>query len=361
MEGKILKVAGILLGSLWVDAQKACCMPAAKPPMHDANNTLSKPSQKTGDFADMVLIPEGTFLMGTSEDAHSLPRERPAHTVHVKRFYMDAAEVTNAQFAKFIQETGYITTAERPLNWDELAKQLPPGTPKPPDEQLKPGSMVFQSPEKINAHEDYRQWWRWIQGASWRHPFGPGSDIAGKDHYPVVHISYQDATAYAQWAGKRLPTEAEWEWAARGGLKGKVYPWGNEPPEEQSPKANIWEGNFPVSNSLRDGYLYAAPVKSFAPNGYGLFDMSGNVWEFCSDLYDENYYAALAGKVTDNPKGPLVSFDPAEPGIPKRVIRGGSFLCNSSYCSSYRVTARMATTEDSGMSHVGFRLVKDLH
>lgn len=308
----------------------------------------------------MVLIPAGTFMMGSNGDEHTLKRELPQHPVKVNSFYMDETEVTNAEFAEFVAATGYITTAERPVDWEELKKQLPPDTEKPSDEDLQPGSMVFSAPKEVYNLSDYIQWWKWVKGANWKHPSGPESDIKGKENFPVVQISYQDANAYAKWAGKRLPTEAEWEWAARGGLKNQTYTWGNEDPQTGKIRANIWDGEFPISNSQRDGFYDAAPVKSFEPNGYGLYDMSGNVWEMCSDYYSEDYYSTLAGTTADNPKGPEKSVDPNEPYLSKRVMKGGSFLCNSSYCASYRVSARMATSEDSGMTHLGFRLVKDL-
>ncbi len=308
----------------------------------------------------MVLIPAGTFMMGSNGNEHAMRRESPQHQVHVNSFYMDETEVTNGEFAEFVKATGYVTSAEKPVDWAALKSQLPANILKPDDVDLQPGSMVFRAPKNVSNLADYSQWWSWTKGANWKHPFGPGSDIAGKENYPVVQISFKDAQAYAKWAGKRLPTEAEWEWAARGGLKNQTYPWGSENPSIGKPKANIWEGHFPTRNTEKDGYYFSAPVKSFAPNGYGLYEMSGNVWEICADYYDENYYSTLADKLTTNPKGPMKSFDPMEPLVPKRIIRGGSFLCNNNYCASYRVSARMATSEDSGMLHMGFRLVKDL-
>ncbi|HAY3543477.1 formylglycine-generating enzyme family protein [Elizabethkingia anophelis] len=308
----------------------------------------------------MVLIPAGTFMMGSNGDEWSRNWELPQHKVSVKSFYMDTHEVTNAEFEKFVIATGYITTAEKPVDWEALKKELPPDTPKPSDEDLMPGSMVFASPESVNGLDDYSQWWRWVKGADWQHPLGPGSNIKGKEKHPVVHVSYYDAVAYAKWIGKRLPTEAEWEWAARGGLDNKIYPWGDEHISRGSQKANYWTGTFPIKNTEKDGYYYTAPVGSYAPNAYGLYDMAGNVWEICSDWFSENYYQSLQGnQITNNPAGPSKPYYPSEPFANKRVVRGGSFLCNDSYCASYRVSARMPYSEDTGMIHTGFRLVKD--
>jgi sulfatase modifying factor 1 len=306
----------------------------------------------------MVLITGGTFMMG-ADNEQARPDEYPKHKVKVASFWMDATEVTNAQFREFVEATGYVTTAERKPEWEEIKKQLPPGTPRPPDEVLVASSLVFTPPAYQVALNDVRQWWSWVQGADWRHPKGPGSHIDGDD-YPVVHVSWDDAVAYAKWAGKRLPTEAEWEWAARGGLENKIYPWGNEHVEAGKPKANSWQGRFPDKNSLKDQFYDAAPVKSFPANAYGLYDMAGNVWEWCSDWYKHDYYSTVNRKGSvENPQGPDTSFDPDEPTVPKRVTRGGSFLCHDSYCSSYRVSARMKTSQDTGLSHTGFRCVKD--
>ena len=284
--------------------------------------------------------------------------EYPKHQVELNGFWMDATEVTNAQFAAFVKATGYITTAEQKPDWEELKKQLPPDTPKPDDDVLVASSLVFKAPPSAVSLQDYSQWWVWTEGANWKHPDGPTSTIEGKENYPVIHISWYDAQAYCKWAGKRLPTEAEWEWAARGGLSNQIYPWGNEPINKGKSKANYWQGQFPNQNTVEDKFYYSAPAKSFDPNGYGLYDMAGNVWEWCADYYKNDYYAEIQ-KGAKNPTGPDKSFDPAEPLAQKRVIRGGSFLCNDSYCSGYRVARRMKSTEDSSMQHVGFRCVKD--
>ena len=309
--------------------------------------------------AGMVWIPGGTFRMG-ADNKQAAEDEYPKHTVTVHGFWMDATELTNAQFARFVRATGYKTIAERKPDWEELKKQLPPGTAKPDESELIPASLIFSPPDHPVELNDYSQWWAWKKGASWNHPHGPSSDIRGEENYPVVHISWLDAVAYCRWAGKRLPTEAEWEFAARGGLKNRIYPWGDEPVESGRPRANVWDGHFPDKNKLTDKYYYAAPVKSFQPNGYGLYDMAGNVWEWCSDYYRTDYYATVSKTGTvQNPRGPDKSFDPEEPYASKRVIRGGSFLCNESYCTGYRVSRRMKSTEDSGMEHLGFRCVQD--
>jgi formylglycine-generating enzyme len=232
------------------------------------------------------------------------------------------------------------------------------------DPLARQGSVVFTPPDHAVDMRDHSQWWKWVNGANWMHPKGPGSSIDGCDNHPVIHVAYEDALAYCKWADKRLPTEAEWEFAARGGLDGKVNIWGNEP--ISSSRANTWQGEFPHQNTLADGFAGVAPVKSFAPNGFGLYDMAGNVWEWCSDLYQQDTYAARArelgptgGGIADNPTGPTRSFDPRNPYEPEvRVVRGGSFLCNDSYCASYRPSARMASSPDTGLSHTGFRCVK---
>ncbi|RAV28810.1 formylglycine-generating enzyme family protein [Sinomicrobium soli] len=303
----------------------------------------------------MVWIPGGTFAMGAT-DNEGRQDEYPAHQVKVDGFWMDKTEVTNAQFRAFVDATGYVTTAEKAPKWEDLKPQLPPGTPKPHDSVFVAASLVFTPPAHPVPLNNASQWWSWVKGASWKHPEGEGSTIEGKDNYPVVHISWDDARAYARWAGKRLPTEAEWEFASRGGLKDNKYPWGNEDIEAGSPKANTWQGTFPNDNTDWDDFHLAAPVATYDPNGYGLYDMAGNVWEWCSDWYRDDYYQSLSGTV-DNPQGPDDSHDPMEPTVAKKVIRGGSFLCNASYCKGYRVTSRMKSSPDTGLQHTGFRCV----
>lgn len=306
----------------------------------------------------MVPIPGGTFLMG-GDNPQADKDEYPKHKVIVDGFYMDVHEVTNAQFKAFVAATGYVTTAEKKPNWEDLKKQLPPGTPKPDESQFVAASLVFTPPNHLVDLNDYSQWWSWVEGANWKHPSGPKSDIEGKDNYPVVHISWDDAMAYCKWSGKRLPTEAEWEFAARGGLKDKIYPWGDEGISIGKVKANSWDGHFPDSNSGKDGYKELAPVKSYPANGYKLYDMAGNVWEWCADWYRNDYYQQITkSEGIINPKGPGDSFDPDEPYTPKKVARGGSYLCNDSYCSGYRVARRMKSSSDSGLSNMGFRCVK---
>ncbi|WP_394343318.1 formylglycine-generating enzyme family protein [Spirosoma sordidisoli] len=296
----------------------------------------------TGHPDGMVWIPGTTFLMGADE----FPDARPVHNVTVAGFWMDEHEVTNAEFARFVSKTGYVTVAERPLK--------PADFPDVPADQLVSGSAVFTPPAQAVSLTDPLQWWRYVGGASWRHPKGPGSSLQGRDNEPVVHVSYEDAAAYAQWAGKRLPTEAEWELAARGGKKPSTYYWGDELKPAGKWMANIYQGNFPQKNTEEDGYAEAAPVKTFPPNPYGLYDMDGNVWEWCQDFYRPDYYAASPAQ---NPQGPTDSYDPDEPGAIKRVQRGGSFLCSDQYCIRYKAGSRGKGEVTSGSNNLGFRCV----
>lgn len=306
----------------------------------------------------MTWIPGGVFTIGTN-DPQAAPAERPARRVEVSGFWLDAAEVTNRQFAAFVAATSYKTTAERPIDWNELKKQVPPGTAKPPDAELVPGSLVFTPPAGAIGLEDPRAWWRWVPGANWRRPEGPGSSIDDRMDHPVVHVSWEDAQAYAQWAKKRLPTEAEWEFAARGGHEGRRYAWGDRLEPEGQTLANYWQGEFPSLNLRTDKYERTSPVKSFPPNEYGLYDMIGNVWEWCSDWYRPDSYMLLDELgIEHDPQGPSRGFDPDEPYQPKKVTRGGSFMCGSNYCSNYRPSARRGTAIDSGMSNVGFRCAR---
>lgn len=319
----------------------------------------------------MAWVPGGVFLMGSD---HKLAQrnERPAHQVQVSGFWMDSTHVTNDQFAEFVRQTGYITTAEKTPDWETVRVQLPPGTPKPPADVMVAGAMVFVGTDKPVNLNDASQWWAYVPGANWRHPQGPGSNLDGKGNHPVIQVSYEDAQAYAQWAGKRLPTEAEWEFAARGGLNQATYAWGDQLMPEGKPQANYWDVKtqpFPVVGNEAPAKIKVGTmaVKSFPQNGYGLYDMTGNAWQWVADWYRADYFARQVAQngntVIENPLGPAESFDPADRtaplNAPKRVIRGGSFLCNEAYCMSYRPSARRGQDPYSGMSHVGFRLVKD--
>lgn len=306
----------------------------------------------------MLLIPSGTLNMG-GDNKQADKNELPKHKVAINEFWMDETEVTNAQFAKFTEATNYLTIAERPVIWEEIKASLPPNTPKPPDSLLLPGALVFQPTSQPVPLSNPALWWRWTIGANWRHPQGPGSTIEGKENHPVVQIAWEDAAAYAKWAGKRLPTEAEWEWAARGGKENNIYPWGNQNVNEGKPIANFYQGLFPYQNTKADGYETTAPVKTFPANGYGLYEMPGNVWEWCSDWLDVEFYKKEAAQKA-NTKGPVAAYNPAMPYQQEKVIRGGSFLCNDSYCSGYRNSRRMGSSPDTGLNHTGFRCVKDL-
>jgi sulfatase modifying factor 1 len=295
----------------------------------------------------MVWIPGGRFWMGSDH----MPDAQPVHQVEVKAFWMDRTDVTNEEFARFVKATGYQTIAERPLDPKEFPNLAP--------EDLAPGSVVFTPPAGPIALDDALAWWRFVKGANWRQPEGPNSELRGKEKYPVVHIAWPDAVAYATWAGKRLPTEAEWEFAARGGRDRQDYPWGNELNPRGKWKANTFQGHFPDRNTSDDGYTGAAPVASFEPNDFGLYDMSGNVWQWVSDWYRPDYYAQLEkGNLAINPQGPEDSFDPLEPGVRKRVQKGGSFLCTDQYCARYMPGTRGKGDFETGTNHVGFRCVR---
>jgi formylglycine-generating enzyme required for sulfatase activity len=294
--------------------------------------------------SDMVFIPGGTFTMGS--DNPDFVEEQTAADVTVSSFCMEPHEVTNAQFATFVADTGYITVAERPLDQAQF--------PDLPEDQRAPGSLVFEPPAEGLEQVAYLSWWHWTPGADWRHPYGPDSDIVGKDNHPVVHVAYEDVVAYADWIGRTLPTEAQWEYAARGGLEGQTYTWGEQ---YSAAQANTWQGLFPFFNTKADGYLGTAPIESFPPNGYGLYDMTGNVWELTRDWFTVTH----DGKAhSQDPTGPSQdrSYDPKKPADGAvHVIKGGSYLCAKNYCSRYRPAARESQAPDTGTTHIGFRLV----
>jgi formylglycine-generating enzyme required for sulfatase activity len=304
----------------------------------------------------MVWIPGGEFSMGASAPADPQDQvgmqatrdSRPIHRVVVDGFWIDRTEVTNDQFAAFVEATGYMTLAERPAG------------PSASLAGIGPGSSVFSPPAHAVPLDSDLRWWSFVRGANWRHPLGPDSTIAGKGRYPVVHIAYADAEAYAAWSGKRLPTEAEWEYAARGGLAGKRYPWGDDFRPGGQWMTNSHQGHFPDHDSGADGFAGVGPVARFPANGFGLFDVAGNVWEWTSDWYRADWYARLAasGPVSRNAQGPPSAYDPDEPGVAKRVHRGGSFLCTNEYCSRYTVGTRGKGDVDTGTNHLGFRLVR---
>lgn len=322
------------------------------------NSTSAPGSSPEG----MVYIPGGEFSMGSLDPTEMMcggdqPMDdaRPLHRVYLDGFFMDATEVTNQEFDRFVKATGYATVAERKPTREEF--------PDVPEERLVAGSVVFSPPPRPVPLDDHYQWWSYVAGANWQHPDGPSSDLKGREKFPVVHIAYEDAAAYAKWAGKRLPTEAEFEFAARGGLTGKPYAWGDELKPDGKWPANIYQGKFPVKggDSGEDGFKGIAPVAQYRPNGYGLFDVGGNVWEWTNDWYRADYYSTLAaqGGIARNPQGPSSSLDPAEPDQPKRVQRGGSFLCTDEYCTRYMVGTRGKGEVRSASNHLGFRCVKD--
>ena len=317
-----------------------------QPVIVPANSSLMDSLAADTSTTKMVWIQGGKFQMGSADPAFM--DAQPVHEVNVRGFWMDEHEVTNAEFAKFVKATGYITVAERPLD--------PKDYPNVPKENLIIGSAVFAPPENEVSLDDPGQWWRYVAGANWHHPFGTVSLKKIKPNDPVVQICYEDAIAYAKWAGKRLPTEAEWEYAAKAGKQNKNYYWGEELKPAGKWMANIFQGNFPNKNSLEDGFDFLAPVKSFPPNAYGLYDMEGNVWEWCNDFYRPDYYQK---GTKENPQGPSDSYDPDEPNVVKRVVRGGSFLCSDQYCIRYRVGSRGKGEIKSASNNLGFRCVKD--
>lgn len=311
--------------------------------------------------AGMVWIPGGSFMMGGQDElAQKKPNELPVHEVELDGFYMDETEVTNAEYARFVEATGHVTYAEERRSREDFEGMVP-DISLIADQDLEPGSICFNPNfDESSIDKSDPAWplkvWQVVRGADWRHPFGPDSSIEGQMDHPVAHVNYDDVMAYCKWAGKRLPTEAEWEYAARGGLKGKSFPWGNDREPDEKWVFNMWQGTFPEKyrEDYNDGYRHSSPVKTFAPNGYGLYDMSGNMWEWTSDFYRPDYYFDSPKR---NPQGPETSFDPMEPQIVKRVQRGGSFMCNENYCLGYRVSSRMNGDVLTGSFHCGFRCV----
>jgi len=316
----------------------------------EAQALSNAPVTQVASRKGMALIPGGEFWMGSDE---AMFRDaRPWHRVYLDSFYIDKTLVTNEQFAGFVRAANYVTIAEQAPRAEDF--------PGAPPENLVAGSVVFSPPDHQVSLNNHMQWWSYVKGANWRHPQGPHSDISGKEKHPVVHVAYGDAEAYCKWQGKRLPTEAEFEYAERGGLDRKRYAWGDEFRPGGKFMANTFQGHFPEKNTGEDGYVTTSPVASFPPNRYGLYDMSGNVWEWTSDWYRPDYYETLAagGGVTRNPQGPPDSFDPSEPRVAKKVQRGGSFLCTDQYCSRYMVGGRGKGEPDTGTNHLGFRCVQ---
>ncbi len=316
--------------------------------------TATPPKPDDPRYANMTWIPAGHFRMG---ELNTVPDEFPPHDVTLDGFWMDTTEVTNREFQAFVKATSYVTTAERA---PEL-RSIQPGSELENVQILpefnKPGSICslqLGSRDEIDPERGAYSWWQYVVGADWKHPEGPDSNIDDRMDHPVVHVSWLDAQEYCKWAGKQLPTEAQWEYAARGGRAGLTYPWGDDRNPEGQWLNNIWQGEFPIEDKGEDGFTRTAPVKSFPANDFGLFEISGNVWEWCADYYQPEYYAESPRR---NPPGPSESFDPQEPGIIKRVQRGGSFMCSDQYCVGYRVTARMKGEEDTGAFHTGFRCV----
>ncbi|ARV15072.1 formylglycine-generating enzyme family protein [Polaribacter sp. SA4-12] len=330
-----------------------------KVPKEDKIIKITNNTENVETPEGMIWVASKTFLMGAkNDDRFAMAREKPAHKVAVDGFFIDSHEVTNKQFKEFVDETKYVTVAERQIDWNVIKNDLPPGTPKPADSVLQPGSLIFNKHTKgVVSMDNYGQWWVWKIGANWKQPEGPGSSIDGNDNYPVVHIAQEDALAYCKWSNRRLPTEAEWESAAQGKFEDNIYSWGNKY-EDLNTNANTWQGKFPTENVTEDRFEYISPVKSYPANSIGLYDMAGNVWEITADLFNVNYYQTIDPTVvSNNPKGADKSYTPSNPYQTEYVMKGGSFLCHESYCASFRISARMGMEPNSGSDHIGFRTV----
>jgi len=372
MKNPLVAAAVLFLSSLALlmvlipSANRASPVPQANASADQAKPADMEPAKQSGPPAgalpspddrrlqNMTWIPAGRFQMG---EINTVPDEFPPHNVELDGFWMDVTEVTNRKFKAFVDATGYVTTAERPpeLRSIQPGSELENVTILP--EFNKPGSICslqLGSRDDIDPAKGAYSWWQYLPGAEWKHPEGPDSSIEDRMDHPVVHVSWLDAQEFCKWAGKQLPTEAQWEYAARGGRSGQTYPWGEDRNPDGKWLNNIWQGAFPIEDKGEDGFTRTAPVKSFPPNDYGLFEISGNVWEWCTDYYQPEYYSESP---VENPAGPATSFDPQEPGINKRIQRGGSFMCSDQYCVGYRVTARMKGEEDTGAFHTGFRCV----
>ena len=345
----LVALAAIAAGAAACNRSEQTPPAAAAAPAGDSAHRVN-PAAPPGPAPEgMIWVPGGTFYMGCPDC--EMPDTLPIHVVQVDGFWMDKTPVTNAQFERFVAETGYVTVAERKLD--------PRDYPGVPADKLVPGSAVFTQPDHEVPLDNPLQWWRYVPGANWKHPEGPQSTIAQKRDHPVVQVAWEDAAAYLKWAGRRLPTEAEYEFAARGGLDRQRYAWGNDLKPGGKWAANIWQGAFPSNNTNDDGHPRSSAVTAFPPNGFGLYDMGGNVWQWCADWYQPDYYAELAAQQpARNPQGPARSFDPNEPGAAKRVVRGGSFLCSDRYCSRYLVGSRGKAEVSSGTTNLGFRGVR---
>lgn len=344
----VVSSTSALHSSAVVEKLKARLPAAAK------ENLIVDPPADASPPEGMVWIPGGLTIMGSDT---GIPDEEPPHPLAIDGFWMDATEVTNRQFMDFVEATGYVTLAEKKPELRSIQQGSGLENITILDEFNQPGSICsrpLKSRDEIDQQLGAYSWWQYVPGANWKHPEGPESDISDRMDHPVVHVSWVDAMEYCKWRGATLPTEAQWEYAARGGADGNFYPWGNLQNPNGKWNQNIWQGTFPITDTGEDGFTTTAPVATYEPNAFGLYDMSGNVWEWCADYYRPDYYAISPPR---NPPGPDSSFDPQEPGITKRVQRGGSFMCSDEYCIGYRVSARMKGEEDTGAFHTGFRCV----